>query len=136
MSKYSGVWTPDKGDGSEDDKPSGPSPRRFYSQQFDDYRRRQEGKARLAAWMNGYEPRETWEFLGGLDCILYVQFPSTHHDVIVFEHLIEWGRLVIWCFGCWDTGCGGCRWAEATYRRELKTKRVLLRGDADDGLPF
>lgn len=124
------------GDGSEDNKkPSGLSPNRYYSSQFDEYRRREEGKARLAAWMNGYEPRESWEFLGGLDFILYVEFPSSHHNVIVFEHLLEWGRLVVWCFGCWRTDCGGCRWAESVYRKELRTKRILQRGD-DDELPF
>lgn len=124
------------GDGG-DDQPKGRSlpSNRFYSQQFDDYRNREERRARIATWMNGYEPVATWEFLGGLDCILYMTFPTTEHEVIVFEHLLEWGRLVTWCFGCWRRDCGACRWAEAEYRKELKTKRILKCGD-DDDLPF
>jgi hypothetical protein len=124
------------GDGSDDRKGSDLPPNRHYSQQFDDYRRKEENKARLAAWMQGREPVEEWESLGGLDFILYMKFPGVDHDVIVFEHLIEWGRLVVWCFGCWRKDCGACRWAESLYRKELRTKRTLQRGDKDDDLPF
>src|SRR5690348_4699831 len=125
------MWTPDMGGAGNTPLP----PNRYYSQQFDDARRRQEDKERVRAWMNGFTPVEKWEFLGGLDCILYVTFPSTHHDVIVFEHLLEWGRLVVWCFGCWSKQCGACRWAESVYRKDLKTKRILQSGD-DDELPY
>ena len=125
------------GDGSEDVRQSsGLPPNRYYSQQFDDYRTRQENRARLAAWMHGREPREQWESLGGLDYILYMSFPGTDHDVIVFEHLIEWGRLVVWCAGCQMTNCGACKWAEQLYRKNLRVKRTLTRGDEDDNLPF
>lgn len=130
--KYSGMWTPEMGEAEKIPLP----PARFYSQQFDDYRRREEEKSRAKAWMNGFAPVERWEFISTLDAILYVTYPSTHHDVIVFEHLIEWGRLVVWCFGCWRMDCGACRWAETVYRRDLKVKRTLERGDSDDDLPF
>lgn len=125
------------GDGGND-QPQGGSlpPSRYYSAQYNEYAERRERLARLAAWMNGYEPVIIWESLGGLDYLMYVQYPSTEHDVIVFEHLLEWGRLVIWCFGCWRKDCGGCRWAEQLYRKELKTKRTLQAGDDDDKLPF
>src|SRR4051812_22383671 len=137
------MWTPDMGDGAEPEQGKPLPPNRFYSEQFNDFRQRQENRARLASWMNGREPVEVWENLGlpqhsmtGKDdvIILYTRFPTTNHDVFCMASWVELGRLVVWCFGCKRSDCGAARWAEQRYRKEWKFRRSLF--DVKDDLPF
>jgi hypothetical protein len=135
------------GDGAEPERvPSRPSRE---PAQYRSWRDREEDKARREAWMKGLEPVEKWEQLGDgkLDFILYMAFPMTAHDVICFdlwlaydvllkaERLRDWGRLVLWCFGCQSTECGACRWAERVYRKGQSVRKILAKDD-DDDLPF
>lgn len=139
MTKYAGVWTPDKGFGDERDERSSPSPSRFYSAQFNAHREREEAQARLAAWMNGREPQWHWEMCGDWR-VFVMRFPGTAHDDLVCaaEHPTEHGRILTWCEACGVDDCGACRWAKAAYLAERKRDAVSSGGASygGDGLPF
>jgi len=139
VSKYAGVWTPDMG--ADDEQPeerraSSASSRSVFSAQFDWWRRDQEEKARLAAWMNGRAPVAHWEVYGDWH-VLVVQFPSTHHTTVYAAELHnEYGRVSVWCEGCDNDACGACRWAVEMYKTHVRRQRSLFADDDDGRLPF
>lgn len=167
MSKYSGVWTPDKGiGGGEQEAPPprssyggmwspemgiGETPQpveerasvpasRFYSPQFDAYRRQQE-RERVEQWNTKYGPRETVEkfYVNEKEgvCVIYEVPDSRHPLVYVTQHPDEVdGQPVVWCTTCEGRDCTGCIWALKSFRELRKIEGILRRGDDDDGLPF
>lgn len=142
MSKYRGVWTPDMGFGDEPEEPrSSPSPSarapRYYSEQFNAAREREEKIARLEAWMNGREPRWMWDVYGTWK-VFIMTFPGTVHELVfVAEHPTEHGRVMQWCESCSRDDCGACRFAKSAYLAERRRDNIAL-GFAADGtsLPF
>lgn len=131
--------------GFGDEVDASPKPvARSYSAQFNAYREREEAKARLAAWMNGREPRWRWEMCGEWR-VLVMTFPGSVHDGDVYaaEHPTEYGRMLMWCERCRVADCGAAKWARATYLAMIKTERAAQRrgeyntySPPDRDLPF
>ena len=141
MGKYSGAYIPNADDDGSNDEPSS-SPR--YAGAYDWQKARAEEKRRLAAWMNGVEPRGWWETYENwqgkygetTQRFFCMEFPTTsHYFVVAWERAPEFGRLYTWCLGCKHDACGACKWIRATYLLEVKGKRLIGHADEND-LPF
>ena len=145
-SAYDGMWTPERGIG-ESPKPSEVAEslpaNRYFSTQFDAYRRHQEQLAWTEQWNTRFGPRETVEkfFVPGSDregvCVIYEVPDSRHPLVYVTSHPAELdGAPVAWCHTCQNRECTGCIFALKSYRQMSKVNGILRRGDDNDGLPF
>lgn len=143
MAKYSGIWTPDRGDGEPEHGAPSPSPSSsrysgVYTGGGEDWQtERERNRVRLAAWMKGNEPRQWFEEYGSKESgsfsrFFCMEFPKTvHYFVVAWEPWPEFGRLFVWCFGCKDAYCGACKWARAAYLADLKEGARLRGSDPD-----
>lgn len=107
---------------------------------------RREEKERIAAWMEGIEPRESWEHYNGppAQSFFCVEFPGTvHYFVVAWErgksipHKFdgEIGGLRVWCLACNNDDCGACVWTRKAYTKAVGyDARVISTGSGD--LPF
>jgi len=132
--KYSGVWVPGMDGGDESEADSSPPSRSGAYQPW--MKERDENKVRLAAWMNGREPRQWWEEYASGERFFCMEFPTTvHYLVAAWEKRPEYGRLYVWCFGCKNDICGACTWIRKAYVTEIQSVRRIGRTQPDD-LPF
>lgn len=146
MSKYAGIYVPGMGGDDDEDESlspsrasSEPSSHRVFSRQFDEYRRREEAKQRLAAWMNGREPVSHWEQYGerGQYPVLVMRFPTTFHHTVYAAEFYEYGKVKTFCEGCRVDDCAACLWARREYLTVTRQAREdQRRAAADAALPF
>lgn len=126
------------GQGEDDGRPHPVARQAPRSAQYDAYRDRQEERARLAVWMNGNAPHWNWEEYESGMLVFAMTFPGTSHErVWVFEHPQEFGRVLVWCYGCSDSRCTACVYARAEFlTQHTARRREAERRARDANAPF